>query len=125
MTAQGQPVEFFLTPGAYSDTKALKLYAFDWPDNAIITGDKADHDDGDEDRVQDVGLRLIPLRKQNSKRPLSPAVTYWMSSARKAVETTGSLIERLLPRPIPTVTAAGVALKVGRFVLACRLNFVF
>ena len=125
VTAQGQPVEFFLTPGAYSDTKALKLYAFDWPDNAIITEDKADHDDGDEDRVQDVGLRLIPLRKQNSKRPLSPAVTYWMSSARKAVETTGSLIGRLLPRHIHSVTAAGFELKVGRFVLACRLNFVF
>ncbi|MBK8534425.1 MAG: hypothetical protein IPL59_04445 [Candidatus Competibacteraceae bacterium] len=47
-----------------------------------------------------------------------------MATARKAVETTGSLIERLLPKHIHTVTAAGFELKVGLFVLACSLNFV-
>ena len=94
------------------------------PENATITGDKAYNDYGYEDLLQDVGLRLIPLRKKNSKRPLSPAVTYLMSTARKAVETTASLIERLLPRHIHSVTAAGCELKVALFVLACSLNFV-
>lgn len=124
VSAQGQPVEFFLTPGAHSDTQALKHYAFDLPKNATITGDKAYNDYGYEDLLQDVGLRLIPLRKKNSKRPLSPAVTYLIATARKAVETTASLIERLLPRHIHSVTAAGFELKVGLFVLACSLNFV-
>jgi hypothetical protein len=48
-----------------------------------------------------------------------------MATARKAVETTGSLIERLLPKHIHTVTAAGFELKVALFILACSLNFVF
>lgn len=125
VTAHGQPVEFFLTPGADSDTKALKQYAFDLPKNATITGDKAYNDYEYEDRLKDIGLHLIPLRKKNSKRPLEPVVTYWMATARKAVETTGSLIERLLPKHIHTVTAAGFELKVALFILACSLNFVF
>jgi hypothetical protein len=124
VTAQGQPVEFFLAPGADSDAKALKQYAFDLPEHATITGDKAYNDYGYEDLLQDVGLHLVPLRKKNSQRPLDPAVTYLMSKARKAVETTGSLIERLLPKHIHTVTAAGFELKVGLFILACSLNFV-
>jgi hypothetical protein len=124
VTAQGQPVEFFLTPGADSDAKALKQYALDLPEHATITGDKAYNDYGYEDLLQDVGLHLVPLRKKNSKRPLDPAVTYLMSKARNAVETTGSLIERLLPKHIHTVTAAGFELKVGLFILACSLNFV-
>ena len=70
-------------------------------------------------------MPLIPLRKKNSKHPLEPVVTYWMATARKAVETTGSLIERLLPKHIPTVTAAGFELKVAFFILACSLNFIF
>jgi hypothetical protein len=125
VTAQGQPVEFFLTPGADRAAKALKQYPLDLPENATITGDKAYNDYSYEDLLQDVGLHRVPLRKKNSKRPLDPAVTYLMSKARKAVETTGSLIERLLPKPIHTVTAAGFELKVALFILACSLNFVF
>lgn len=125
VTAQGHPVEFFLTPGADSDAKALKQYAFDLPQNATITGDKAYNDYGYEDLLREAGLHLMPLRKKNSKRPLDPALTYLISTARKAVETTGSLIERLLPKHIHTVTATGFELKVGLFILACSLNFIF
>ncbi|HSA47607.1 MAG TPA: hypothetical protein P5552_14040 [Candidatus Competibacteraceae bacterium] len=70
-------------------------------------------------------VRIVSERKKNSKRPLEPVVAYLMATARKAVETTGSLIERLLPKHIPTVTAAGFELKVAFFILACSLNFVF
>lgn len=52
-------------------------------------------------------------------------VTYLMATARKAVETTSSLIERLLPKHIHTVTTAGFELKVVLFLLAGSLNFVF
>lgn len=47
-----------------------------------------------------------------------------MARARKAVETTGSLIERLLPKHIHSVTARGFELKVGCFVIACALGFI-
>jgi hypothetical protein len=41
------------------------------------------------------------------------------------VETTGSLIERLLPKSIHAVTAKGFELKVALFVLACSINFLW
>jgi hypothetical protein len=41
------------------------------------------------------------------------------------IETTGSLIERLLPKSIHAVTASGFELKIGIFVLACSINYLF
>ena len=47
----------------------------------------------DSNLLKDIGLRLIPLRKKNSKRPLNPVVTYlrrytrcqsWPKNCRKA-----------------------------------------
>lgn len=124
VTARGQPVEFFLTPGAESDTTALKQYDLDLPEGSTLTGDKAYNDYDYEDLLREAGINLIPLRKTNSKRPLEPAVHYLMARARKAVETTGSLIERLLPKHIHSVTPAGFELKVTLFILACSLNVV-
>jgi len=42
---------------------------------------------------------------------------------RKIVETTGSLIERLLPKSIHAVTAQGFELKVMLFVLAVSASY--
>ncbi len=47
-----------------------------------------------------------------------------MSSYRKMIETTGSLIEQLLPKHIHAVTSRGFELKITLFVLACSLNFM-
>lgn len=124
ITQQGQPVEFFLTPGSDNDTKALKMYAFDLPEGSQVTGDKAYNDYEFEDLLQELQIELSPLRKKNSKRPLPPWVTYLLSSYRKMVETTGSLIERLLPKHIHAVTARGFELKVALFTLACSINYL-
>jgi hypothetical protein len=67
VTEQGQSVEFFLTPGSYSDTGALKLYHFDWPKGAWIIGDKAYTDYSVEDMLNEPGFgcchfaRRIPI----------------------------------------------------------------
>jgi hypothetical protein len=123
VTAQGQPVEFFLSPGSLSDTTALKLYALDVPEGATITGDKAYNDYQYEDLLAEAQRSLVPLRRQNSKRPHHPALTYLMSTARHAIETTGSLIERLLPKHIHSVTPAGFEIKTALFILACSISF--
>ena len=34
VTEHGQPVEFFLTPGCYSDTSAFGWFDFDLPESA-------------------------------------------------------------------------------------------
>jgi Transposase DDE domain len=125
ITETGQPVEFFLTPGGYSDTSALKLYNYDLPEGAKLTGDKAYNDYDVEDLINEAGISFIPIRKKNSKRPVPPWVHYLRSSYRKLIETTGSLIEQLLPKHIHAVTAKGFELKVATFVLACSVNYLF
>ena len=125
VTEHGQPVEFFLSPGSYSDTSAYRLYDFDLPQEAWITADKAYTDYVVEDTLIEAGLRMRPMRKKNSKRPVPPWIYYLQSFYRKTVETTGSLIEQLLPKSIHSVTAKGFELKVGLFVLACSLNFLW
>jgi len=125
VTEQGQPVEFFLTPGSVSDVTAYRNYAFDLPPQAWITADKAYTDYDVEDAINESGLRMRPMRKGNSKRPFPPWIFYLQSTYRKIVETTGSLIERLLPKSIHSVTAQGFELKVGLFVLATSLNFLW
>jgi hypothetical protein len=125
VTQTGQPVEFFLTPGSTSDTAAMKWYLFDLPEGAWVTGDKAYTDYRMEDVFQEANRKLLPLRKSNSKRPVPPWIHYLNSSYRKTIETTGSMIERLLPKSIHAVTARGFELKIAIFVLACSINYLF
>src|SRR5215210_6662132 len=125
VTEQGQPVEFFLAPGAFSDTSALSFYNFDVPEQSWITGDKAYNDYAVEDLMREAGVELLPLRKKNSLRPVPPYMTYLQASIRKVVETTGSLIERLLPKSIHALTARGFELKVALFVLPSSINFLW
>ncbi len=125
VTEQGQPVEFFLTPGSTSDTRAYRLYDFDLPPQARITADKAYTDYDVEDAINESGLRMRPIRKSRSKRPFPARIFYLQSTYRKMVETTGSMIERLLPKSIHSVTPQGFELKVGPFVLAASLNFLW
>ncbi len=54
-----------------------------------------------------------------------PWAFYLRSDYRKIVETTGSLIARVLPKSIHSLYAAGFELKVGLFVLACSLNYLW
>lgn len=125
VTEQGEPVEFFLAPGAFSDTSALSLYQFDVPEQSWSTGDKAYNDYAMEDLMREAGVELLPLRKKNSLRPVPPYMSYMQHSIRKIVETTGSLIERLLPKSIHAVTAKGFELKIALFVIACTINFLW
>jgi len=124
VTAQGQPVEFFLTPGSYSDVGALRQYSFDLPQGATVIGDKAYNDYVVEDVLGIAGIRLLPVRKKNSHRPVPPWTHYLQMHYRQAIERTGSVLERLLPHTIQAVTAQGFELKVALFLLACSLNYL-
>ena len=123
VTQDGQPIECFLTPGGFGDVDALKYYAYELPDGSIIYADKAYNDYEIEDLLKAVDhIHLLPMRKKNSKRALSPSVTFVQSYHRKRVETAGSLIEQLLPKSIHAVTSQGFELKVALFVIASSLN---
>jgi Transposase DDE domain len=123
VTKDGQPVECFLTHGGFGDVDALKYYAYELPDGAVIYADKAYNDYEIEDLLHDADqISLIPMRKKNSKRALPPYISFVQSYYRKRVETAGSLIEQLLPKSIHAVTAQGFELKVALFVIAASLN---
>src|SRR5215212_5983878 len=123
VTQDGQPVECFLTPGGFGDMDGLKYYAYELPDGSIIYADKAYNDYEIEDFLKEVDhIQLLPMRKKNSKRALSPSISFVQSYHRKRVETAGSLIAQLLPKSIHAVTSQGFELKVALFVIASSLN---
>jgi len=113
VTQEGQPVEFFLTPGSFGDVQALQVFDFDLPGGSTIYADKAYNDYVMEDILMEASsLHLLPLRKENSKRHLPPYVAYIQHHYRKFIETVGSLIEKMLPKSIHAVTSKGFELKV-------------
>lgn len=76
VTGSGQPVEFFLKPGSWNDTRALKMYGFDLSDDALVIGDKSYDDYGLEDLMSDENIHPLPLHKKNSLRALPSMLTY-------------------------------------------------
>ena len=123
-TETGHPVEFFLTPGATSDVRGLYEFDFDLPAGATIIADKAYNVYWYEDLLADVGLRLLPIRKKNGKRPHQPWERGLQWLCRQNIETAGSLIDRQLPKSIHAVTAEGFELKVVLFVLSFSLSYL-
>ena len=69
-------MEFFLTSGHFSDVSALDLFDFDLPSGSTIYGDKAYNWYPFKDLLANLGIRLLPLRKKNSKWPLLPWERY-------------------------------------------------
>ncbi len=125
VTKSGQPVEFFLTPESFGDVAVLDQFSFDLPEWVIVYADKAYNDYNLEDLLKEAGnIQLLPIRKENSKRALPPYVAFVQHHYRKIIETTGSIIERLLPKTIHAVTPRGFELKVVLFVLACSINYL-
>lgn len=118
VTEQGQPVEFFFTPGSASDVAHLDDFDFDLPPGSTIYGDKAYN----HYLVEDGHLSLSPFRKNNSKRAVPPWQRFLQQHYRKIVETSASLVERLLPKSIHATNAAGFELNVILFMLALSFD---
>jgi hypothetical protein len=124
VTRAGQPLEFFLTPGSASDIAELPGFRLDLPEGAWLFADKASTNYQLEDSMLEAGIRFLPYRKKNSKRPLPPWWVYLQHHYRKMIETTGSLFERLLPRSIHAVTQQGFELKIVLFILALSFSYL-
>jgi hypothetical protein len=124
VTKYGHPVEFFLTHGKLNDTDSLKLYLFDLEEGSTIYGDKAYNDYHMEDILKkSADINLLPYRRINSLRPFAPHIRYIQTYHRQIVESSFSLIERILPKSIHAVTSKGFELKCSLFVLALSFNF--
>jgi hypothetical protein len=126
VTAKGEPVEMFLVPGSVADVSALDAFGFDLPEGSTVYGDSAFTIYDLEDVLKEAAcISLEPIRKKNSKRKFEGWTRYLQACGRKIVETSGSMIERLLPKSIHAVTKEGFELKVLLFVLASSFSFAF
>lgn len=122
VTGTGEPVEFFLTPASYNDARCLPWFDFDLPSDATIYGDKGYNSKVVEELFRDYGIDFSPIKKDNARQPDPQWKRYLQAFHRKCIETTNSLIERILPKHIHAVTAAGFETKVALFVLAISIN---
>ena len=120
----GQVYEFYLSPASEHDVTMFKKMNLDLPENAEIYGDSAYTDYVFEDLLN-AHFKFYPMRKSNAKRQFSLSRKYIQSKNRKRVETTGSLIQRLLPAKIHAVTSRGFERKVGLFVIAAAFHQFF
>jgi hypothetical protein len=120
VTAQGEPLEMFLAPGATADVSTLPGFDFDLPQGSTIYTDSAfPLYYLEEVRREAAGIDLSPLRKKNSKRPVPAYIAYLQARGRKMVETAGSLIARLLPKSIHAV----IRLRVENLVVCFSLQY--
>ena len=124
VTEAGVPVEFFLTPGSFSDVMGLRSYPFDLLQGARVYADKAYCNYAIEDALAEAGIMLKPLRRKNSKCQYEPWEVYLHHHRRKRVEVTNSLITQRLPRSIHAVTAAGFEIKVVLFLIATMIDLI-
>ena len=122
MTTDGLPVEMMLAPGSEADIAAFRRLPLDLPPAAAILADKGYLDQHEEALLQDVGLRLLTLRRTNSRAPLPAWLTYLVQHKRKRIETVFSQIAAAFGRTIHAVTPHGFELKVFLTVLAYTIT---
>jgi hypothetical protein len=76
VTKDGEPVEFFLTPGADSDVGCLDPFDFDLTPESTIYADRIYKDYELQEVMEIAGLHFQPMRKKNSKRPFPPYIQF-------------------------------------------------
>ena len=118
ITETGEPVEFFLTPGSLSDVNGLYGFDFDLPEGATIIADKA-YNLYDASGSKSEPHAHSQEEQQDPHRPWERGLQ-WL--CRQQVETSGSLIDRKLPKSIHAVTAEGFELKIVLFVLGFSIS---
>lgn len=124
VTEKGEPVEFTLSAASEHDLTGIYALNFDLPPGATVYGDKAYVQRVLEDLFRDYGIDYSPIRKSNAKLPDPAWKRYLQSVKRKCIETTNSLIERILPKHTHAVTKQGFETKVALFVIAATLKLL-
>jgi hypothetical protein len=115
VTKYGEPVEFVIEPGSFSDIRVARSFAFDIPRGSIIHADRAYTDYDFEDYLElQRQIFLAARRKENAKRRERGMST----KIRKIIETSFSSIVNDFPRKIHAVTAKGFELKIIMFIFA-------
>ncbi len=119
VTADGQPVDVVIAPGADVDITVLRRLKLDLPEGATLYGDKAYTYYVCEDVLnEDTMFALTTLRKRNSQRPLDECIRYICAHVRHCMETSFSQMADHFAKRIYAIMARGVELKAFLAVLA-------
>ena len=122
-TADGIPIELFITAGSFHDVTAFEAMNIDLPAGSDLYADSAYSNYELEDYYKELEqIHLLVSRKSNSKRAEHPALEYIKKVMRKRIEITFSEITAFFPRKIHAVTAQGFILKVILFIFAFTLD---
>ena len=124
VTEKGEPVEFSLSAGSEHDLTGVYELPFDLPPGATVYGDKAYVQHMLEATFKEYGIDYAPIRKTNARQPDPAWLAALKATKRKCIETTNSLIERLLPKHIHAVTKEGFETKVALFVIAATIKLL-
>ena len=121
VTKYGEPVEFIIEPGSFSDIRVARSFKFNIPKGSIIHADKAYTDYNFEDYLElQRQIILAARRKDNAKRKDKGMST----KTRKIIETSFSSILNNFSRKIHAVTAKGFELKIIMFIFAYAIKFL-
>jgi hypothetical protein len=124
VTEKGEPVEFSLSAASEHDLTGIYALPFDLPPGATVYGDKAYVHQVLEALFMDYCIDYSPIRRSNARKPDPGWKQYLQSVKRKCIETTNSLIERILPKHIHAVTKEGFETKVALFVIAATVKLL-
>lgn len=121
VTKYGEPIEFVIEPGSFSDIRVARTFDFDIPRGSIIHADKAYTDYDFEDYLEfQRQIILAARRKDNAKRKEKGMST----KIRKIIETSFSSIMNNFSRKIHAITAKGFELKIIMFIFAYATKFL-
>lgn len=119
----GYPIEFIIAPGSFNDVKVIKDFEIDLPSGSILYGDAIYNDYEYEDLLKEsMNIKLLVIRKTNSKRPHEPWITAMINHFRKNIETIFSKITNHFPKKIHATTAKGFHLKVVCFIMSHAIS---
>lgn len=122
-TAQGLPVEYFITAGSIHDNTAFQAMSLVLPEHSEVYADSAYTNYDLEDLYQECEhIRLLVERQSNSKRPDSAALRFLKKYYRKRIDTSFSEITAHFPSRIHAVTPQGFLLKIVLFLFAFTFN---
>lgn len=117
-TAQGEPIQYLIHPGAFVDVTALQRMDLDLPAGSELYGDSGYTDYEQEDFYAACeGIHLRIQRKSNSQRPDQPHWVYLKKHIRQKIEQAFSQITARFPKHIHAVTEKGFRLKLLLFLL--------
>jgi hypothetical protein len=122
-TADGVPVEYFISAGSFVDVTAFQAMNIDLPEGSLLYADSGYTDYELEDFYQACEhVQLKVCRKSNLKRKDKPYEAYLKNHYRKKIENVFSGITAYFPKKIHAVTPKGFLLKIMLFLFAYTFN---